>query len=166
MKQIEPIYLINDIEQNFNNKGMCCVEIDCYTQQEVKESLIYESGFPMLTNEYTNESPYEVDIDTSKFLNDEYYDTYWFRISNGVTIVYVCIKPIGEDLEISAIETNNSYRNMGFGGTVIGGIELFALSNGFNSIVVSAFDSESERFWENNYYEKDELSGKMIKKSI
>lgn len=159
---IEPEYVVSDIEEEFLQDGMC-VEIENLTQDEVKEDIMYSDDFPMLTNERTDESPNMVEIDESKFLNDENYSKHWFRVSYGGSIVFVCIRNLGNNIEILAIETNTGYRNMGFGGKVVSGIERYALFNNFEYVVLSPYDSNAESFWTNIGYEKAE-TGRMFKK--
>lgn len=159
---IEPEDVVRDIETVFLQNGMC-VEVRNLTQEEVKEDVMYSDNFPMLTNEYTEESPHTVEIDESKFLNDENYREHWFRVSYGPSIVFVCIRNLGNNIEISAIETSTNYRNMGFGGKVVSGIERHALLNDFEYVVLSPYDSNAESFWENIGYEKAE-TGRMFKK--
>lgn len=159
---IEVQDVVNCIEETFTYEGMC-VEVTNPTQEDVKEEVIYSERFPMLANEYTEESHHTVDPEESKFLNDENYREHWFRIAYGPGIVFVCIKRLGNNIEISAIETNTDYRNMGFGSIVVAGIERYAFLNDFEYVVLSPYDSLAENFWTNNDYTKAE-TGRMFKK--
>lgn len=159
---IEPQDVVESIETAFTYNGMC-VDVANLTQEEVKDELMYSDKFPMLTNEYTEESPHTVEVDESKFLNDKCYRKHWFRVAYGCSIVFVCIRNLGNNIEISAIETSTDCRNMGFGGRVVSGIEEYALLNNFEYVVLSPYDSNAENFWENIGYEKAE-TGRMFKK--
>lgn len=161
---IDPDTVKVEIENEFLDNGMC-VEVECMTQDEVKEELMYSSDFPMLTNESTGDSPYSVEIDESKFLNDSNYLNSWFSVNYCGVVVFVCLKVSENDVVISAIETNNSYRHMGYGSRAIKGVERYALMDDFDRIVVRPFDSSAEEFWENRGYEMCD-DGKMVKNVI
>lgn len=161
---IDPDTVKSEIENEYLDNGMYA-EVEFMTQEEVKEELMYSSDFPMLTNESTGDSPYRVEIDESKFLNDSNYSTYWFSVNFCGVVVIVCLMASGDDVVISAIETNSGYRGMGYGTKAVYGVERYALMDSFKRVVLRPFDSSAEEFWNNRGYKMCD-DGKMVKNVI
>lgn len=161
MKNIDVDDLVTCIEESFLDNG---VVFDVYslTQNEVKEEISLESGFNMLSNEKTKDNEFDVDIDESKFLNDTFYEENWVKVSYGNAIAFVCVNVSNNNLNISAIEVNEDCRGYRFGRMIVEGIENYAINEGFETIVLSAFDSDSNSFWEHMGYNNSDC-GVMYK---
>ena len=161
--KIDLIDLVREIENGFQNRG-CAFFVQVLSQREVKEELLLNGSFDMLTNEKTDDTIFSVEINESRFLNDNSYDKTWVKVYLGDIISYVCVDTVGDNLSILAIEVSRFYRNYGFGKTLVRSIEKFANRSGFNCIEVSPFDENSRKFWEYLGYEESERSTKMYKK--
>lgn len=148
--------VITVIEETFIDYG-AFFEVTNVTQEEVKNDLKYQNFFRMLTNEYTKDTSFCVEIDESKFLNDKNYEKEWFKISNGEIIAYVCLSCDNNDVNISAFEVCEDYRNEGYGGIIVKAIETYSKENDFDGIKVKSFDSSAESFWKHmGYSEKND----------
>lgn len=161
--KIDLIDLVNEIESGFQNRG-CAFFVQVLSQKEVKEELLSNGSFDMLTNEKTDDTMFSVEISESRFLNDESYDKTWVKVYLGDIISFVCVDTVGDNLSILAIEVSRFYRNYGFGKILVKSIENFANKSGFNCVEVSPFDESSRKFWECLGYEESERSTKMYKK--
>ena len=162
MKRIDVDGLVRCIEKSFMNNGFL-FDVTSVTQEEVKDELIFNSGFGMIANEASEDSDFDVDIDESKFVNDKFYKENWAKVTYGDnTIAFVCINTEGDNLLISAMEINAFYRNYGFGKIIAKGIEMYAEEDGFERIVLHSFDTEAESFWEYIGYAQSDC-GRMYK---
>lgn len=161
--KIDLIELVHEIESGFQNRG-CAFFVQVLSQKQVKEELLLNGSFDMLTNEKTDDTMFSVEINESRFLNDESYDKTWVKVYLGDIVSFVCVDTVGDNLSILAIEVSRFYRNYGFGKTLVKSIEKFANRSGFNCVEVSPFDESSRKFWEYLGYEESERSTKMYKK--
>lgn len=146
--------IITEIEETFIDYGTF-FEVTNVTQEEVKNDLKYQDGFKMLTNEYTKDTTFCVEINESKFLNDKNYEKEWFKIAYGEIVAYVCLRCDNNDVNISALEVCENYRNEGYGGIIVKAIETYSKKNGIEKIYVSAFDSSAESFWKHIGFVED-----------
>lgn len=154
--------LVSCVENSFMDNGVV-FEVTSVTQKEVKDEIFFDSKFKMLSNEATNDSEFDVDIDDSKFMNDKFYRENWIRVSYGDIIAFACVNTEGmNNLLISAIEVCEDNRGDGFGRMLVEGIESYARSDGFESVVIHSFDTEAEGFWEHIGYLEGNC-GKMYK---
>lgn len=137
-------------------------------QEYVKEHILADDCqdmFPMVSNEFTTDSWFTVDINESKFLNDGDYDCTWLvgcDYDDNMSYV-LCLKSYGKDktLSIEAFEVNKDMRGQGIGANVISVIES-AVQNYFDFISVSPFDTDAINFWEHMEYVEGK-NGKWIK---
>ena len=161
MKNIDVNCLVSCVEETFMDNGVV-FDVNSVTQREVKDEIFFDSKFKMLSNESTKDSEFDVDIDDSKFMNDTFYRENWVRVSYGDTIAFACVNVSNDNLLISAIEVNEDNRGDGFGRMLVEGIERYGISEGFEKIVLSSFDNESESFWEHMGYTNSDC-GRMYK---
>lgn len=124
-------------------------------QKSVKGHLVFldmTRKFPMICNEYTQDSNIDVDIDESKFLNDKSYNGIWILGGSEDTIDFIlCLKTYEQILFIDVLEVNSEMRNQGIGGNVVSIIESVA-EQYFSAIFVSPFDTDAINFWEHMEY--------------
>ena len=138
-------------------------------QEYVKDHILMDDCqdmFPMVSNEFTNDSGFTVDINESKFLNDGDYDCTWLvGCDYDDNMKYLlCLKSYGKarTLSIEAFEVNKSMRGQGLGANVVSVVESVA-EKYFDFISVSPFDTDAINFWEHMEYEEAN-NGKWIKK--
>lgn len=124
----------------------------------------YQEQFPMVCWEKTDDSPFQVSIDESKFLNDNIYDRgLWIYIADVDKEPYALINLLMkcDSVEIQALEVAEQYRKRGIGKFIVNTI----IDNGkheYKYIEVSAFDTCAAEFWKHlGFKEKD---GKLVKK--
>lgn len=131
-------------------------------QKEMKTLLLDENQFPMICNEHTPDSNFEVTVDESKFLNSRDYNGTWILGGSEDSIDFIlCMKTYEQILFIDVLEVNSFMRNQGIGGNVVSIIESVA-EQYFSSIMVSPFDTDAINFWEHmEYYQ--EKNGNWIK---
>ena len=139
------------------------------SQEDVKECIQKgncQDMFPMVSNEFTNDSGFTVSIDESKFLNDKDYHYTWIIGSDNEDNMkfLLCIREYEREktLSIEAFEVNKDMRGYGIGGNVVSVIESVA-QNFFKFISVSPFDTEALNFWEHMEYEESK-NGHWVKK--
>ena len=161
MKRIDVDSLVRCVEKSLMDNGFL-FDITSTTQEEVKDELIFNSGFGMIANEASEDSDFDVDIDESKFINDKFYKDNWIKVTFGDVVALICVNTECDNLLISAIEVNDFYKNQGFGKIIVKGIEQYAEEDDFEKIVLHSFDTEAESFWEHMDYIKTDC-GKMYK---
>ena len=159
-------FILEELTDALAIAGEMVTEAD---QKYVKEHILvddYQDMFPMVSNEFTNDSGFTVDINESKFLNDKDYNYTWLIGKDyDENINYVlCLKSYEKEktLSIEAFEVNKDMRGQGIGANVISVIESVA-QNYFNFITVSPFDTDAINFWEHMEYEEGK-NGKWVKK--
>ena len=132
------------------------------TQKEMKTLLLDENQFPMICNEHTPDSNFEVTVDESKFLNDKSHNGTWILGGSEDSIDFIlCLKTYEQILFIDVLEVNSEMRNQGIGGNVVSIIESVA-EQYFSAIFVSPFDTDAINFWEHMEY-CQEKNGNWIK---
>ena len=143
----------------------CYDNVQILDQKSVKGHLVLldmQSEFPMICNEYTPDSNFEVTIEESKFLNDRTYNGTWIIGGSDDFIDFIlCIKTYEQRLFIDALEVNESMRCQGIGANVIAIIESVT-EQYYDSISVSPFDTDAINFWEHMEY-SPERNGNWIK---
>ena len=124
---------------------------DTLTQNEIKELMVngLSNEFPMVSYEYTPDTSFEVDIDESKFLNDEVHNGAWVMIENMCLINFMEIN--GNVLEIDAFEMSENYRNSGYARKILNEIEHVS-GQYYEKIKVTPFDDDAQNFWEHFNY--------------
>lgn len=139
------------------------------SQEDVKKCIQKgncQDMFPMVSNEFTNDSRFTVSIDESKFLNDKDYHYTWIIGSDNEDNMkfLLCIREYEREktLSIEAFEVNKDMRGYGIGGNVVSVIESVA-QNFFKFISVSPFDTEAMNFWNHMEYEESK-NGHWVKK--
>jgi len=154
---------IDDLLEKMENLSDTVKVID---QGSLKNIIIlYDCNqFPMICNEYTPDSNFDVDIDESKFLNDRSYNGTWIIGCNDDTIDFlVCLKSYEQMLFIDVLEVNEDMRGQGLGGNIVSIIESVAETY-YPTISVSPFDTDAINFWEHMEYYKEENHPNWVKK--
>lgn len=136
-----------------------------YVKKRILEDDCQEM-FPMVSNEFTSDSGFFVDIDESKFLNDSDYACTWIvgnDYDDNVKFL-LCLDTYDKEktLSIEVFEVNRSMRGQGLGANVISVIESFA-ENHYDYISISPFDTDAINFWEHMGYEECR-NGHWVKK--
>lgn len=156
-------FFIDDLLERLGNLSDTVNTID---QESLKDIIILfgsQNRFPMVCNEYTPDSNFEVGIDDSKFLNDGNYNDTWIIGCDDDTINFlVCLKTYERTLFIDALEVNEDMRGQGLGGNIVSIIES-AAETYYPVISVSPFDTDAINFWEHMEYEESK-NGHWVKK--
>lgn len=141
--------------------------VNVIDQKSLKNTIILygcKDQFPMICNEYTPDSNFDVDIDDSKFLNDRSYNGTWIIGCNDDTIDFlVCLKTYEQIFFIDVLEVNEDMRRHGLGGNIVSIIESVAETY-YPTISVSPFDTDAINFWEHMKYYKEENYSNWVKK--
>ena len=156
-------FFIDDLLERLGNLSDTVNTID---QESLKNTIILfgcQNQYPMVCNEYTPDSNFEVGIDDSKFLNDRNYNDTWIIGCDDDTINFlVCLKTYERTLFIDVLEVNEDMRGQGLGGNIVSIIESVAETY-FPVISVSPFDTDGINFWEHMEYEENK-NGHWVKK--
>ena len=160
-------FFIDDLLERLETLSDTVKVID---QQSLKKAFIlygylgYQDNFPMICNEYTPDSNFDVDIDESKFLNDKSYNGTWIVGCDDDTFNFlICLKTYEQILFIDVLEVNEDMRGQGLGGNIVSIIESVAETY-YPTISVSPFDTDAINFWEHMEYYKEENYQSWIKK--
>lgn len=133
--------MLQDYEVHVGNQDIILERIDDYGE------------FPMISFEKSQDSPFSVSVNESKFINDPIHDGVWMiGEKDGYNAFILNLKDYGNDVEIDAFEVNASMRRQGIAGTVVRDIEETMVSEGRN-LVLTPFDSDAESFWLHMGYE-------------
>lgn len=136
-------------------------------QTSLKSTIILygcQDRFPMVCNEYTPDSNFDVDIDESKFLNDRCYNNTWIIGYDDDTINFlICLKTYEQILFIDVLEVNDDMRGQGLGGNIVSIIESVAETY-YPTVSVSPFDTDAINFWEYMEYYKEENRHNWVKR--
>lgn len=156
-------YFIEDLSSAFEEVSF---DIGVYRQDEISGILESEGlcdKFPMICYEYTEESDFECDMSESKFLNDSVHEGTWIVGYGEYGIMFVmCIKDRKRMLDINVLEVNMDERGNGVGTLVAKTVEDVACSY-YDSLWVSPYDSNAEKFWKKMGF-SDSMYGFLIKK--
>lgn len=138
-------------------------------QKKFKDYIYYYSkDFPMVCYEYTPDSPYEVNISESIFLNDENHDFDWIVCcKNDEPICVMCLKDrsVSDEVEIDVLEVSLKYRKECVAGNVLDVLERYANKN-YKRLCITPFDTSAMNFWKHNGYVQDNEFEGYFKKNI
>ena len=141
--------------------------VNVIDQKSLKNTIILygcQNQFPMVCNEYTPDSNFDVDIDESKFLNDGCYNNTWIIGYDDDTINFlICLKTYEQILFIDVLEVNDDMRGQGLGGNIVSIIESVAETY-YHTISVSPFDTDAINFWEHMEYYNEENHLNWVKR--
>lgn len=130
-------------------------EIEVTNQDGIKVEPYYLEDFPMIAYEVSNDSPFCVDMEESKFLNDPEHDGTWMII-NGMSddLALINFKDGGNGLVVDAFEVNKRRRGEHISSRIMDVVECLARDNGYSHVRVQPFDSCAQTYWEHRGYEK------------
>ena len=141
--------------------------VNIIDQKSLKNTIILygcQNRFPMVCNEYTPDSNFDVDIDESKFLNDGSYNGTWIIGYDDDTINFlICLKTYEQILFIDVLEVNDDMRGQGLGGNIVSIIESVAETY-YHTISISPFDTDAINFWEHMEYYNEENHLNWVKR--
>lgn len=146
--------LISCLERNnkFEIKQMTQPELKYFLENNIDE---YGNEFPMICYEHTEDSPEEVSIEDTKFLNDKEHDGIWLIGEKfGEVVFLLCLKEDDGELEIDTFEVANSERGNKISTFVIDYIEYCAAKY-FDAVYISPFDTNAMNFWKHQGYTED-----------